>query len=161
VHIDAEIATDRFPSGGGFSNIYPQPDYQTSAVENFLEYYNPYPTYSTQYKNNPPADSLPGIFNRAGRGYPDIGALGDNVLIYYYGSPYVLGGTSASAPTFASIITRINEERILAGKGPVGFVNPTLYANPSAFHDITNGSNPNCGSPGFKASPGWDPVTGL
>lgn len=70
VAIDAEVATNRFPSGGGFSNIYPQPDYQTSAVEKFLEFYNTYPTYSIQYKREPTvAEAGPGIFNRAGRGY--------------------------------------------------------------------------------------------
>jgi len=75
--------------------------------------------------------------------------------------PGTLGGTSASAPVFASIITRINEERLAAGKTAVGFINPVLYANPGAFHDITIGSNPNCDSGGFNASIGWDPVTGL
>jgi tripeptidyl-peptidase-1 len=36
-----------------------------------------------------------------------------------------------------------------------------LYAHPEAFNDITVGGNPGCGSDGFKAQPGWDPVTGL
>jgi len=84
--------------------------------------------------------------------YPDIGAVGDNVLLYRQGVPGTLGGTSASAPVFASIITRINEERLAAGKTAVGFINPVLYANPGAFHDITIGSNPNCDSGGFNAS---------
>lgn len=35
------------------------------------------------------------------------------------------------------------------------------YQHPEAFTDITIGSNPGCGSPGFPAAPGWDPVTGL
>ena len=30
-----------------------------------------------------------------------------------------------------------------------------------AFHDITNGTNPGCGTEGFPAMSGWDPVTGL
>ena len=71
------------------------------------------------------------------------------------------GGTSASTPIFASIINRINEERLAVGKNPVGFVNPTLYANPWALNDITNGTNPGCGTVGFSAVPGWDPVSGL
>jgi tripeptidyl-peptidase-1 len=29
------------------------------------------------------------------------------------------------------------------------------------FHDITKGTNPGCGTLGFSASKGWDPVTGL
>jgi tripeptidyl-peptidase-1 len=35
------------------------------------------------------------------------------------------------------------------------------YQHPEAFTDITVGSNPGCGSPGFPAAKGWDPVSGL
>ena len=73
----------------------------------------------------------------------------------------LIGGTSAAAPTFAAILNRINEERIAVGKSTVGFVNPTLYANPQVLHDITVGNNSGCGTPGFYAAMGWDPVTGL
>ena len=69
--------------------------------------------------------------------------------------------TGLSSPIFGSVLTLINEERTAVGKGPVGFVNPTLYEHPYVLNDITNGSNPNCGSSGFQASVGWDPVTGL
>lgn len=31
------------------------------------------------------------------------------------------------------------------------------YANPQVLHDITNGSNPGCGTQGFKVAKGWDP----
>ena len=89
-------------------------------------------------------------------------------------------GTSLASPIFASVVTmvsfikspplikypkltsnQINQERTLANKGPVGFINPTLYQNPVVLNDITNGSNPNCDSDGFAAVQGWDPVTGL
>lgn len=30
------------------------------------------------------------------------------------------------------------------GKGPVGFLNPALYANPWVMNDIVNGSNVGC-----------------
>jgi tripeptidyl-peptidase-1 len=50
------------------------------------------------------------------------------------------GGTSASTPIFGAVINRINEERINAGKGPIGFLNPSLYANPSMLNDIINGT---------------------
>lgn len=66
-----------------------------------------------------------------------------------------------SAPIFASLLNRIVEERIKVGKGPLGFVNPTLYENPQVLNDITNGTNPGCGTNGFHAAKGWDPVTGL
>ncbi len=69
--------------------------------------------------------------------------------------------TRASAPVFATILTRINEECIAAGKATIGFVNPTLYANAGAFHDIVTGTNPGCGTNGFSCAEGWDPVTGL
>lgn len=49
------------------------------------------------------------------------------------------GGTSASTPIFSSVITRINEERLNVGKKPIGFLNPSLYANPSMLNDVTNG----------------------
>lgn len=58
-------------------------------------------------------------------------------------------------------MNRLNEERMAIGKGPVGFLNPVLYENPWVLNDITNGSNPGCGTDGFYAVKGWDPVTGL
>ncbi|KAK7965840.1 uncharacterized protein PG986_000117 [Apiospora aurea] len=70
-------------------------------------------------------------------------------------------GTSASTPTFGAVITQINERRLALGKGPVGFLNPVLYAHPDVMNDITRGANPGCGTAGFAATPGWDPVTGL
>jgi tripeptidyl-peptidase-1 len=165
VTADAEVATTRFPSGGGFSNFFPIPDYQAAAVAKYLD--------TEQGPDNPA--SLPfykatngsgigaggGIYNRQGRGYPDVAAVGDNVAIFYQGESTLIGGTSASAPIFASILTLINEQRLNAGKSSVGFVNPSLYAHPEVFHDITEGSNPNCGTSGFSAAKGWDPVTGL
>ena len=36
-----------------------------------------------------------------------------------------------------------------------------IYSAPEIFNDITNGTNPGCGTDGFRASPGWDPLTGL
>lgn len=66
-----------------------------------------------------------------------------------------------SAPIFASLLNRIVDERIKVGKGPLGFVNPVLYENPQVLNDITNGTNPGCGTNGFSAAKGWDPVTGL
>lgn len=70
-----------------------------------------------------------GIYNKDGRGYPDVSSVGDNIVIFNKGAPTLIGGTSASAPIFASILNRINEERIAAGKSTVGFVNPTLVSS--------------------------------
>lgn len=97
----------------------------------------------------------------SGRGYPDVSAVGDNIVVFTMGAPTLIGGTSASCPVWAALLTRINDERLKAGKPTVGYVNPTLYKNPQAMHDITVGSNPGCNTNGFTASAGWDPVTGL
>ncbi|KAJ5133090.1 hypothetical protein N7448_001881 [Penicillium atrosanguineum] len=155
-----EEAVSRFPSGGGFSNIYEHPDYQAQAVADYFSTAKPsYPYYESVNNNSFAANG--GIYNRIGRGYPDVSAIGDNVVIFNGGLPTSIGGTSASAPVFASILTRINEERLAAGKTTVGFVNPILYAHPEAFFDIIKGDNPGCGTNGFSAAVGWDPVTGL
>ena len=76
------------------------------------------------------------------------------------------GGTSASAPTFAGIVSLLNEARIVAGKPVMGFLNPFLYKNADAFTDVVLGSNKisRGGVPlkyGYDCSAGWDPVTGL
>ena len=162
---DEEVAVSRFPSGGGFSNIYAQPSYQKSALSAYFSKHDPgYKSYSTKGTNNPSDDTTAQgtlLYNKGGRGYPDVSAIGDNVMIINNALPVTIGGTSASAPVVAAILNRINEERLAKGKKTVGFVNPTLYKNPGAFNDITSGNNAGCGTKGFSAVPGWDPVTGL
>jgi tripeptidyl-peptidase-1 len=66
-------------------------------------------------------------------------------------------GASLAAPTFSSILTLLNEERIAAGKGTIGFVNPVLYEHPEVLNDIVNGTNLGCYTEngGFKAVPGY------
>jgi tripeptidyl-peptidase-1 len=136
-------------SGGGFSNVFPMPSYQSSAVASYFSSHKP--SYSaTQYNNSETV-----------RGYPDVAANGANFVVALDGSLVLLYGTSCSAPTFGSVITLINEQRVSAGKSAVGFINPTIYENPSAFNDITSGGNQGCGTKGFTAVSGWDPVTGL
>ncbi|KAL1966448.1 hypothetical protein VTN77DRAFT_4590 [Rasamsonia byssochlamydoides] len=147
-----------FASGGGFSNIYPIPSYQADAVAAYFKNHTPPYAY---YEGNASFGANGGLYNRLGRGYPDVAANGDNIATFNEGIFVLSGGTSASTPIFASIINRINEERLAAGKGPVGFVNPVLYKNPQVLNDITNGTNPGCGTSGFATAPGWDPVTGL
>ncbi|OTA67118.1 hypothetical protein K449DRAFT_455218 [Hypoxylon sp. EC38] len=163
---DKEVAASSlaFRSGGGFSNIYAAPDYQKDAVDNYFDVADPivqaYPYYTTA--NNESLGAKGGIYNRGGRGYPDVSAVGDNIVVYAFNQTvYPMGGTSASAPISGSILTLINEERLAAGKSTAGFVNPVLYAHPEVLHDITSGNNSGCGTAGFIASKGWDPVTGL
>jgi tripeptidyl-peptidase-1 len=126
----------------------------------FTKHNPPYKYYSSL---NGTIGENDGIYNRIGRGFPDVAAVGQNGAMVYLGQNYIGGGTSMSAPVVAAIFTRINEERLASGKSTIGFVNPTLYANPQMFHDITAGdqSAGGCGTNGFSAVTGWDPVTGL
>ncbi|KAK0192116.1 family S53 protease-like protein [Armillaria mellea] len=133
-------------SSGGFSNVFTRPSYQATAVS----------TYLTAL-----GSTNAGKFNTAGRAFPDIAAQGNDVEIVVGGRAGLVGGTSCSSPIFASVISLINDRLIAAGRPVLGFLNPFLYANPSAFFDITTGSNPGCGTNGFPARAGWDPVTGL
>ncbi|KAJ7708222.1 hypothetical protein B0H17DRAFT_917470, partial [Mycena rosella] len=70
-----------------------------------------------------------------------------------------------STPIFASIISLLNDQLIAAGKPPLEFLNPWLYAHPEMFTDIPIGTNPGlppsdgCGAGGFAATAGWDPAT--
>jgi subtilase family serine protease len=62
-----------------------------------------------------------------------------------------ISGTSASAPTFAGIVTLLNDALIAAGKHPLGFLNPMLYSiGVDGLNDITSGNAPGCGTPGFN-----------
>jgi len=136
-------------SAGGFSNYFSLPSYQASAVHTYYQNHNP--GYGSNRYNN----------NQKARGYPDVSANGLNYLVAINGLFYYVWGTSASAPVFGSIITLINDARAARGKKSVGFVNPTFYKYPGYFNDITSGNNPGCGTQGFSAVRGWDPVTGL
>jgi subtilase family serine protease len=76
------------------------------------------------------------------------------------------GGTSASAPIWAALIALADQ---YAGRH-LGFVNSAIYqiargpGYHQAFHDITTGNNtarfPSATITGYRATPGWDPVTG-
>ena len=136
-------------SGGGFSNVFPLPDYQAAAVGEFFANYPP-PYSAAQYNNS-----------QQTRGFPDISANGANYVIAIDGVFGLVYGTSASTPTLGSILTLINEQRFNNGLSSIGFVNPVAYAHPYVFNDIVQGDNPGCGTNGFSAVPGWDPVTGL
>ncbi|MCJ1400607.1 hypothetical protein MMC11_003813 [Xylographa trunciseda] len=152
MHVNLSGTAQNFTSSGGFSNYYGQPDYQKAAVANYFAEANPpYPYYSEFSVN---VNKTKGIYNRIGRGYPDVAANGAKFRAYTTGVDFYWYGTSLASPLFASVLTLINEERFKAGKGPVGFVNPTLYKNPGVLNDITNGTNVGCGSEGFHAAKG-------
>jgi tripeptidyl-peptidase-1 len=123
-------------SGGGFSNYFPQPSYQKSAV-------------SSYFKNHSPT-SVSTYYNASGRGIPDISANGtpaweklERRLLTLLGANYVVAvdgefslvfGTSASSPFVASLFANINDARLAIGKKPLGFINPTLYSPAFQFN---------------------------
>ncbi|KUM56310.1 hypothetical protein ACN42_g10903 [Penicillium freii] len=159
MHADLGGTSANFTSAGGFSNYFPQPEYQKKAVEKYFKDAKlTYPYYSELEVN---VNTTKGLYNRIGRAYPDVSANGAVFPAYTNGSLVHYYGSSLASPLFASVLNLINEERIHKGKGPIGFVNPVLYANPHVLNDITNGTNVGCGSDGFSAIPGWDPATGL
>ena len=49
-------------------------------------------------------------------------------ILFVGGQSYAVSGTSASAPTFAAMVTLINNARLNANKPPVGFLNPAIYS---------------------------------
>ncbi|KAH8995576.1 peptidase S8/S53 domain-containing protein [Lactarius hatsudake] len=142
---DPEVAAPL--SGGGFSDHFPRPAYQDVAVSAFLE------RQGTQYA---------GLYNREGRGIPDIAAQALMLPVVVGNDGIYMDGTSGATPVFAGIISLLNDYLIANGRPPLGFLNIRLYDDGFAgLNDITSGSNPGCGTDGFSAVPGWDPVTGL
>lgn len=136
-------------SGGGFSNVFELPDYQAATVKQWFADHPP--AYSSDRYNS----------SQQTRGYPDISANGANFAFAANAEWGLAYGTSASTPVLGSILTLINQQRLKAGKSSVGFVNPTAYAHPEVFNDVTLGSNKGCGVEGWEAVAGWDPATGL
>ncbi|XP_030324595.1 tripeptidyl-peptidase 1 isoform X1 [Calypte anna] len=153
--VTAEV-TD-YISGGGFSNVFPMPQYQAAAVGRFLR----------------SAPKLPpgSYFNRSGRAYPDVAALSDNYWVVTNRVPLPwVSGTSASTPVVGGMVALINDRRLGRGLPPLGFLNPALYrlaggGHSDAIYDVTHGCHLSCldgtvQGQGFCAGPAWDPVTG-
>jgi len=143
--------------GGGFSNEFAQPAWQSAQVANYFN-------VATAANALPAANK----YNAAGRGYPDVSALGGQTNAYCVaikgGSSFGgVAGTSASCPVVGGIIAMLNNVQIQNGQPVLGFLNPWLYANPQCFNDVNDGSQNNCnaGTTGFQALAGWDPATGL
>lgn len=76
--VEPEIAT--WLSGGGFSDIFARPDYQAEQVENYLD-----KTVKDRFK---------GLYNRTGRGIPDISAQAQTTYpMFHMGKELADGGT--------------------------------------------------------------------
>ena len=131
--------SDLIASGGGASAVYPKPAWQNVA--------------------GVPADGK--------RDVPDVSlaAAGhDGYLLIFNGSLAAVGGTSASSPSLAGIMSMVHQKN-----GVQGNASPAFYAisakqalgGPAAFHDITLGSNSVPGVVGYSAAAGYDPASGL
>ena len=107
---------------------FERPDYQSEVVQAYVDALG--------------EDTYAGLFNRSGRAYPDVAALGDYFVIYLSGRAVHIGGTSASSPAFAGIVALLNDARLKAGLSPLGFLNPLIYSlNGYGFNDILNGTS--------------------
>jgi len=138
--------------GGGFSNYYSQPSYQSNAVSEYL-----------QSSAAPPTS----FFNSSGRAYPDVAAFANNVQVEYMGSPIPVAGTSCATPITAGLFSLVNDYRLKNGYPTLGFLNPFLYnlydSNElNGFFDVVSGNNKaGCCKSGFDATTGWDGASGL
>ncbi len=133
-----ELASNEGATGGGVSDFFGLPTYQTNA-------------------------GVPLSVNdkHAGRGVPDVAGDADpqtGYQVHVDGQDVVFGGTSAVAPLWAGLIALINQKQ---GQ-TIGFLNPILYQNDTqlvqsgALRDVTSGDNGD-----FAAGTGWDACTGL
>lgn len=131
-------------SGGGFSSLYSEPDFQKGLSTSL----------QTQLNGR--------------RAVPDVAAAADpaqELAIYSNGRWNITGGTSAASPFWAGVAAIADQ---MAGR-PLGCINPTLYQiaesaqYASAFRDIMVGNSDfsvDGHSYGYQAAPGWDPTTG-
>ncbi len=95
-----------FSSSGGFSNYFPQPEYQKAAVEQYFDRHSPpYPYYSEFQVD---FNTTTGLYNRIGRAYPDVASNGAYMPTFVNGELNQFFGTSLAAPTFASILTLVS-----------------------------------------------------
>jgi kumamolisin len=128
-------------TGGGVSDITPKPDWQSGIALTSIN---------------------PGHFN--GRAIPDVAADADpktGYLTMSGGQLQIVGGTSASAPLWASLISRINASL----NARVGNFNALLYTKigpANVLRDITKGDNDTDGllNGAYPAGPGWDACSG-
>ena len=136
--------------GGGFSNKQPMPDYQKEAVQKYLASSSAPPTK---------------YFNVTGRAYPDVSAFAVDFSVYYLDVEIPVDGTSCATPTFAGVVSLLNDVRLNNNLPTLGFMNPLLYTKlkGQGFIDVTKGNNRGSSlacDDGFKATTGWDPASG-
>ena len=139
----------RGATAGGVSKLWQQPSYQQGQVLS-------------------QSAITCGTGMTACREVPDVSADADEntgYVVFWSGSWTAFGGTSAAAPTWASLAALGNASSTCAGTS-VGFINPALYraaANglDQNFNDITSGNNTYQDVTGYTAQVGYDMASGL
>jgi tripeptidyl-peptidase I len=105
MHVNLSGTAQNFSSSGGFSNYFPQPLYQQAAIARYFATANPsYPYYS---EFSVDVNTTQGLYNRIGRGYPDVAANGAYYRAFTDGVDYHWYGTSLASPLFASVLTLV------------------------------------------------------
>lgn len=145
-------------TGGGFSIHHSALSFQKDAIATYVK-----------TADLPPAH----MFNSSNRGYPDVALFSHAYGVVEGGKDVIVDGTSASTPSFAGLVTLLNDALGRTTGKTLGFLNPSLYAaaktHPDAFVDIVKGDNKcvgqgaplQCCDTGYVTAAGWDPVTGL
>ncbi|KAH9054084.1 subtilisin-like protein [Lactarius deliciosus] len=145
-YYDPEVAAAL--SGGGFSDHFLAQSTRTSLCPHSSSVRHP-ACWPLQVRSLLSPDSnrllLCNSCSPEGRGIPDIAAQALKFITFVKNCWHYCRG-----------------HELLDSRPPLGFLNIRLYDDGLAgFNDITSGSNPGCGTDGFSAVPGWDPVTGL
>jgi pro-kumamolisin-like protein len=122
--------------GGGVSKGVAEPDYQT------------------------------GVQTAGRRAIPDVSAQAAIVPgwpVVIDGVLQPVGGTSGATPLVAAATALVSASERQAGRPPVGFANPWLYAAAAraTFFDVVEGGNDLEGVGCCSAGPGYDPASGL
>ena len=119
--------------------------------------------------SKPAWQAAPGVPADGKRDVPDVAlhaSIQDAYVVQIQGGIFYASGTSAAAPSTASVMALVLEN---AGAAQ-GNANPALYAlanqqlsqsGAAVFHDITGGNNSVPGVIGFSAGTGYDQATGL
>jgi kumamolisin len=131
-------------SGGGVSTIYSQASWQTGpGVSN---------SYSDGMRQVPDVAAAADPLTGYAIYYTDQGCSGNDCWT-------IVGGTSAATPLWAGLILLANQLASRQSKGPLGFLDPALYAlgatDRGVYHDVTIGGNLY-----YDATPTWDYSTG-
>ncbi len=151
--------------GGGISKLWTMPTFQSSAPA-ALGVVN-------ARSSGTPCGASSG---RDCRQVPDLTADADpftGYVVYYSGGWTAFGGTSAAAPLVAALVALADSSTMCSPAGPIGWLNPDLYAAAgsstanyaASFADVTSGTNdytPSGYAGGlFPAGTAYDMASGL